>query len=281
VAFEHETVRNGGAANVAHNVAALGGHATLIAITGADDAAATLARECRDAGIAPALVGDPSRPTTTKVRIVTDRNQQVARIDYESEAEITGDVEQRVLGEIGRHAAQAAAIVISDYLKGGITRRVVAATVAGAAATGAPVLVDPKVPHIDYYRGTTLITPNHHEAEIAAHLRVRSEDDAREAARRVRDRSGCREVLMTRGDQGMWLLADGVDGGLPASAREVSDVTGAGDTVIATMALAMAAGATAAEAARLANEAAGITVSRFGPATVSVDELLDAFANDR
>jgi rfaE bifunctional protein kinase chain/domain len=276
VAFEHETNRIGGAANVAHNLAALGAHVTLIAVTGADDAAAMLTRECRDNGIAPAFVSDPSRPTTTKVRVVTERNQQVARIDYESDAEIAGEVEQRVVAEVRKHAPEAAAIVISDYLKGGITRRVVEAAVEGSAASGAPLLVDPKIPHIDYYHGATLITPNHHEAETAAHMRVRSEDDAREAARRVRDRAGCRGVLMTRGDQGMWLFVDGVEGGLPASAREVSDVTGAGDTVIATMALSMAAGATPAEAARLANEAAGITVSRFGPATVSVDELLKA-----
>jgi D-beta-D-heptose 7-phosphate kinase/D-beta-D-heptose 1-phosphate adenosyltransferase len=138
------------------------------------------------------------------------------------------------------------------------------------------VLVDPKIPHVDYYAGTTVVTPNHHEAEIAANMRVRSEDDARGAARLFRDRAQCRSVLMTRGDQGMWLLAEGVEGHLPAAAREVADVTGAGDTVIATLALALAAGATITEAARLANEAAGIVVAKFGPATVSVAELLKA-----
>jgi len=143
---------------------------------------------------------------------------------------------------------------------------------------GVPLLVDPKIPHIDYYAGATLVTPNHHEAETATHTRVRSEDEARDAARRFRDRARCSGVLMTRGDQGMWLLTDDVEGQLPTSAREVSDVTGAGDTVIATMTLAIAAGATAAEAARLANQAAGISVGRFGPATVSVDELLRAVA---
>ncbi len=139
-----------------------------------------------------------------------------------------------------------------------------------------PLIVDPKIPHLDYYAGATLVTPNHHEAEIATHMRVRSDDEARDAARQFRERARCRGVLMTRGDQGMWLLTDSVEGQLPTSAREVSDVTGAGDTVIATMTLALAAGATATEAARLANEAAGIAVSRFGPATVTVDELLRA-----
>ena len=109
-------------------------------------------------------------------------------------------------------------------------------------------------------------------------MRIRSEEDARDAARKFRERAQCGGVLMTRGDQGMWLLADGTEGRLPSSAREVSDVTGAGDTVIATMTLALAAGASPAEAARLANEAAGISVSRFGPATVSADELLRAMS---
>ena len=125
VAFDHEMLRMGGAANVAHNVTALGGQATLVAVTGMDDAAATLAHACREAGIAPSLVGDASRPTTTKVRIVTDRNQQVARIDYEADAEIADDIERRILGEIETHAPRATAIVVSDYLKGCITRTVV------------------------------------------------------------------------------------------------------------------------------------------------------------
>jgi rfaE bifunctional protein kinase chain/domain len=276
VAFEHETQRIGGAANVAHNITALGGQATLVAVTGVDDAAATLARECRDAGIAPSLVGDASRRTTAKVRIVTERNQQVARIDYESDVEISDDVEQRVIGELQKHATQVAAIVVSDYLKGCVTRRVMTAVVAEARRIGVPLLVDPKIPHLDYYAGATLVTPNHHEAETATRMRIRSEEDAREAARRFRELARCDGVLMTRGDQGMWLLTAEGEGQLPTSAREVSDVTGAGDTVIATMTLAIAAGATPAEAARLANEAAGISVSRFGPATVSVEELLKA-----
>jgi D-beta-D-heptose 7-phosphate kinase/D-beta-D-heptose 1-phosphate adenosyltransferase len=265
--------RIGGAANVAHNIAALGGQATLVAVTGMDDGAATLTRACREAGIAPSLVGDATRSTTTKVRIVTDRNQQVARIDYETDTEITDDVERRILGEIEMHAPRASAVVISDYLKGCITRKVVQTAVA-SAGPGVPVLVDPKIPHIEYYAGTTLVTPNHHEAEVAANMRVRSADEARAAARQFRTRAQCANVLMTRGDQGMWLLSSDSEGHLPSAAREVADVTGAGDTVIATMAVMLAAGATMTEAARLANEAAGLSVAKFGPATVSVMELL-------
>ncbi|MBI4266663.1 MAG: bifunctional hydroxymethylpyrimidine kinase/phosphomethylpyrimidine kinase [Acidobacteria bacterium] len=276
VMFDHESHRIGGAANVAHNVTALGGHATLVAVTGQDEAAATLAHACRDASIAPAFVGDPGRPTTTKVRIVTERNQQVARVDYEADSDISGDVEQRVVSAVHQHATSAAAIVISDYLKGAVTARVMQAAVAAGRERGIPVLVDPKIPHIDYYAGVTLITPNHHEAEIATNMRVRTEDEARIAARVFRERAACGALLMTRGDQGMWLIGEGVEGHLPAAAREVADVTGAGDTVIATLALTLAAGATLAEAAWLANEAAGIAVAKFGPSVVTPAELLRA-----
>jgi D-beta-D-heptose 7-phosphate kinase/D-beta-D-heptose 1-phosphate adenosyltransferase len=277
VMFDHESHRIGGAANVAHNVTSLGGRATLIAVSGQDDAAATLAGACRDAGIAPVLVGDAGRPTTTKVRIVTERNQQVARVDYEVDAEVAGDVEQRLITTLQQHSSDAAAIVVSDYLKGCVTARVMQAVVAAGHDRGIPVLVDPKIPHIDYYPGASIITPNHHEAEIAANMRVRTEDDAKTAARVFRERARCGAVLMTRGDQGMWLLGSDAEGSLPASAREVADVTGAGDTVIATMALALAAGATLTESARLANEAAGIAVAKFGPSVVTPAELLRAF----
>ena len=276
VMFDHESHRIGGAANVAHNVTALGGRATLVALVGHDEAAATLAGTCRDAGIAPAFVDDTARPTTTKVRLVTERNQQVARVDYEMDAEITGDAEQRVVAAVRQQASDASAIVVSDYLKGCITARVMRAAVTAANEQGIPILVDPKIPHIDYYAGATVVTPNHHEAEIAANMRVRTDDEARGAARVFRERSACGAVLMTRGDQGMWLLGGDVEVSIPASAREVADVTGAGDTVIATWALALAAGATLLEAARLANAAAGIAVAKFGPAVVTLAELLHA-----
>jgi D-beta-D-heptose 7-phosphate kinase/D-beta-D-heptose 1-phosphate adenosyltransferase len=133
------------------------------------------------------------------------------------------------------------------------------------------------VPHIDYYAGAALVTPNHIEAESATNSRIASHDDARRASIALRQRLGVESVLITRGEHGMWLDHAGADGYLPASAREVADVTGAGDTVIATLSLAIAAGATMPEAARLANEAAGIVVGRFGAATVSPDELKARF----
>jgi D-beta-D-heptose 7-phosphate kinase/D-beta-D-heptose 1-phosphate adenosyltransferase len=138
------------------------------------------------------------------------------------------------------------------------------------------VLIDPKIPHIEYYRGATVITPNHHEAEIATHMRVRTDEDAARAARVFRERAACEYVLITRGERGMCLLDREEAVHFPSAAREVADVTGAGDTVIATLALAVAAGASLPEAAALANHAAGIVVGRFGAATVSPRELIDA-----
>jgi D-beta-D-heptose 7-phosphate kinase/D-beta-D-heptose 1-phosphate adenosyltransferase len=274
VAFDHEMHRMGGAANVAHNVRALGGAVDLVGVIGADAAGQTLLDACRDAGIGTALTVDPSRLTTTKVRIVTERNQQVARIDYEWDEELSGRLEDAIAAEVERRGQRAGAILVSDYLKGCITRRVMATAATLGERLGIPVLVDPKIPHLAYYAGASLITPNHVEAEVATHHRVRTHDEARTAAREFRSRARCSAVLMTRGDQGMWLLDEREEGYLPAAAREVADVTGAGDTVIATLALSLAAGATLAEAAWLANQAAAIVVGRFGPATVSPAELL-------
>jgi rfaE bifunctional protein kinase chain/domain len=278
VRFEHETWRLGGAANVANNIAALGGQAEAIGVIGPDADGSRLLAELSTRSIGTGgIVSDASRCTTRKLRVVTSRNHQVARIDYESDVEIGADIEAMVVRKINELSASAHAVVISDYLKGAVSRQVAAAAIAAARARAIPVLVDPKVPHIEYYAGATLITPNHHEAEAVTHMRIRSTDDARAAARRFRERAGSAAVLITRGEHGMWLLGpDGSAAGeidLPAEAREVADVTGAGDTVISTLALAVAAGASLADAARLANRAAGIVVAKFGPATVTADEL--------
>ena len=274
VRFDHENYRLGGAANVAHNIAALGGRAELIGLVGTDEAAAMLRADLDRLGIgASGLVSDPQRCTTRKLRVVTTRNQQVARVDYENDREVHGDVEGAIISRIEQLSASVDAILVSDYLKGAVSLGVATAAIGAAARRGIPLLVDPKVPHIDYYAGASVITPNHHEAEAVTHMRIRTSADALAAARKFRDRAGCESVLITRGEHGMTLLGRDTDAELPAEAREVSDVTGAGDTVIATMTLALAAGASLVDAARLANRAAGIVVGRFGPATVTVDEL--------
>jgi rfaE bifunctional protein kinase chain/domain len=278
VQFQAEHVRLGGAANVAHNIVALGGRASLVGVVGADEAAAKLRHQLAAAGIdAGGLVVDRDRPTTEKVRIVTERNQQVARVDYERDGDVSGSVEHEIVGQIQRAASAAKALLVSDYLKGTITRPVVEALIAARPSTSTPLVVDPKIPHLACYAGATLVTPNHHEAETATHRRIRTDDDARDAARDFRVRASCGAVLITRGEHGMWLADADSEGAIAAVAREVSDVTGAGDTVVATLALALGAGATMAEAAVLANSAAGIVVAKFGAATLTADELLQTF----
>jgi rfaE bifunctional protein kinase chain/domain len=164
-------------------------------------------------------------------------------------------------------------IVVSDYLKGVVTPRVMAHAVAAAQQHRVPLLVDPKVPHLARYAGATLLTPNHHEAEAATGVRIRTTAEARRAARLLSEQARVDGVLVTWGEHGMWLSHGTVEGHLPAAAREVADVTGAGDTVVATLGAALAAGATSAEAARLANEAAGVVVTRFGTAAATADDL--------
>ncbi len=279
VQFQSEYVRLGGAANVAHNIAALGGHAALVGIVGCDEAGARIRDELAAAGIDAGLVEDRGRQTTEKVRIVTERNQQVARIDYERDADADPHVERGIVDAIARMAGAARGFLVSDYLKGAITPAVVEALLSARRSLGGrppALVVDPKVPHLASYAGATLVTPNHHEAEIATHRRIRSEDDAREAARTLRAQARCDAVLITRGEHGMWLSSDAAEGSIDAVAREVADVTGAGDTVAATLTLALAADAALADAAILANYAAGIVVGKFGPATVSAGELLAA-----
>lgn len=279
VAFDHEQHGAGGAANVALNITSLGATADVVSVVGEDAAATTLKDVLQVSGVGiGGLVTDGARRTTRKVRIVTTRNQQVARVDYETDADVGAEVESAVAALVDARVPGAGAIIVSDYLKGVVTRGLMTRIIAIANEQAVPVLVDPKIPHLDYYEGATLVTPNHVEAEIATHLRIRSEDDAQKAAEIFRQRARCDGVLITRGEHGMWLSHAGVDGHFAATARDVSDVTGAGDTVVATLALALAVGATPVEAAHLANEAAGIVVGKFGPATVTPAELISRFA---
>lgn len=273
VRLEREEFRLGGAGNVAANVASLGGVPKLAGLVGNDEAAGLLRTTLRAAGISDAgLVADQHRRTTEKLRAVTERHLQVARIDRESTLPASGDGLAALLGALAS-LSPAKAIVLSDYAKGVITEEVVAAATALAHANQCPLLVDPKLPHAGFYRGATIITPNHREAEAMSGHPIQSRDDARKAAQLIHDASGA-SVLITRGEHGMYVF-DTSGGALketaiPAAAREVADVTGAGDTVIAALALAMGSGATLAEAAEFANRAAGAAVGRFGTVAVTI-----------
>ena len=275
VRFDREEYRLGGAANVAANLRALGARVEIAGLIGPDEAGARLQRTLDEIGVGTSgLVVDEGRCTTRKTRVVTTRNQQVARIDYEEDAEVDGSGASQLMERITRLASHATAVLVSDYLKGVVSRAVAGTAIEAAAHRAIPVTVDPKVTHAGYYRGATLVTPNHHEAEAITHMRARTDIEAAHCAERLAEVMGCESVLITRGEHGMLLHSPDGTSSFPAQAREVSDVTGAGDTVIATLTLAVASGASLAEAARIANNAAGIVVAKFGPATVSVDELL-------
>ena len=286
VAFDREEYRVGGAANVANNVRALGGQTSLVGAVGADEPGQRLLSDLRSAAIdTTGIVIASDRPTTRKLRIVANRNQQVARVDFETDQELKTAEAQALLARLSGAAEQADSIVVSDYLKGIVTSNLMSQVLAVSHARGVPLLADPKIPHLEYYAGCTVVTPNHHEAAIATNRLIRTDAEARQAGRDLRLKLGCESVLITRGEQGLWLLdgssnaAEPCETALPAVAREVSDVTGAGDTIIATMALGLAAGATLTEAAQLANQAAGLAVARFGPVTVSAQELVEAFVD--
>jgi D-beta-D-heptose 7-phosphate kinase/D-beta-D-heptose 1-phosphate adenosyltransferase len=277
--FEREFSVPGGAANVACNARALGATVSLVGVVGDDAAAADLRGLLEGRGIAGAgLIVDPARPTTCKTRLATTRNQQVARVDVERAADLDGALAAAVAAAVDDAAATAGVLVVSDYLKGVVTPAVMARVVAAAHRRGVPLLVDPKVPHVARYAGATLLTPNHHEAEAATGVTIRTTTDVQRAARRLAEQARVDGVLVTWGEQGMWLSHGTVEGHLPATAREVADVTGAGDTVVAVFGAMLAAGATSAEAARLANEAAGIVVTRFGTAAVTADAFRQRLA---
>jgi D-beta-D-heptose 7-phosphate kinase/D-beta-D-heptose 1-phosphate adenosyltransferase len=283
VEYDHDDYRPGGAANVAMNLSALGASVSLIGVVGEDDAAGQLRQRLADGGVDPeGLVTDPRRPTTRKLRIVTQRQQQVARVDFETDVDVDASVAGQMATAIAAHTSDADVVLVSDYLKGCITTETMVAVIHAAASRRVKVLVDPKIPHLDLYRGVAVVTPNQVEAETATHVRIRTSDEARDAARRLRERLQCQSVVITRGEQGMWVL-DGtalppVEANFAATALEVSDVTGAGDTVIGTLALALAADASLVEAAQVATIAAGLAVSRFGAVAVSREDLLSRLA---
>jgi D-beta-D-heptose 7-phosphate kinase/D-beta-D-heptose 1-phosphate adenosyltransferase len=269
----------GGAGNVASNVRSLGGTAVLVGLVGEDWAGDRLRQELAAAGVEGALVvSRTGRPTTVKTRIVA-HHQQVVRADREQSDDIPDAVERELIVRVRATLPGCRAVIVSDYQKGVVTGPVMAAVSSLARRRRIPVLVDPKVRHFRLYRRVTLVTPNQSEAEQASGMRARTPQDLKAAGSRILSLLGCRAVLITRGEHGMSLLERGRPPvHIPTAAREVFDVTGAGDTVIATLALGLCAGAGLADAARLANLAAGVVVGKLGTATASPAELAAAAA---
>ena len=282
VDVRRESVHLGGAANVLANLLALGARGTVVGVVGDDEAGKRLRDSLRGLGAAADnnLLVDELRPSTIKTRIIA-HSQLVVRADRESRQPVDTKLENRIVDCLKEALAGAHAFVVSDYDKGVVTPRILR-EILPFAYERVPVLIDPKLRNFNHYRPATLVTPNHHEALRMSNSEDHSDDGLHHAAKVVREKLGCDAVLITRGDRGMMLLeADGQPVYVETAAREVYDVTGAGDTVIAALAAvlaaALAAGATMVEAATIANHAAGIVVGKVGTATATADELIATF----
>ena len=259
--------RLGGAANVARNIAALGAEASLLSVVGEDEAATRILDMLQTEGIDAQLHRDPALATTIKLRVI-GRQQQLLRIDFETEP--AHEVLMSKLADFETRLGNVDLVIMSDYGKGGLKHieRMIALT----RAAGKPVLVDPTGDDYSRYHGATLITPNRSEfREVAG--RWRNEEDLTARAQKLRADLSLEALLVTRSEEGMTLFRQGDRLHIPALAREVFDVSGAGDTVIATLGAMLAAGADYGEALQLANKAAGIVVGKLGTAVVSPDEL--------
>jgi rfaE bifunctional protein kinase chain/domain len=262
--------RLGGAANVARNIVALGAQARLLTVVGDDEAGRSIGRLLEDSDIVGHLHADPRLATTVKVRVI-GRQQQIVRVDFETAPE--AEVLAAHLDEYERLLPECDVVLLSDYGKGGLTH--IARMIALARNAGRPVLVDPKGDDYSRYAGATLLTPNRAELrEVVG--RWSGEADLEARAQRLRRELDLQAILLTRSEDGMTLYTDGQSWTVPAQAREVYDVSGAGDTVIAVMAVMLGAGRPLHEAVRAANRAGGIVVGKLGTATVTYDELFAA-----
>jgi D-beta-D-heptose 7-phosphate kinase/D-beta-D-heptose 1-phosphate adenosyltransferase len=272
----HET-RLGGAANAAANIQALGGTTYLVGVVGVDETAKTLAAALAQHGIINTAIPDPDRPTSKKTRLVAQQ-QQIVRVDQEKRHPIAGAVLERMKHAITSRMKDAQAVVLSDYAKGVITPEIARHAVEEAKKAGLPIIVDPKQRDFAIYRGATVITPNLHELEAAApHAGGIEAFDVERAAAALMPLLEGTALLVTRSADGMSLYRTGEAAfHVPAIAREVFDVTGAGDTVVATIALALAARVSFEQAIELASVAAAISVSKRGTSTVSPAELVAA-----
>ncbi len=266
----------GGAANVAQNVLALGARCELIAAVGRDTAGSQLREMLAERGAEPRGLVDCDRPTTTKTRVVA-RNQQVVRVDEEVDADLSGDEITRVLDAITRAVGVADALILEDYNKGVLVPQVIRAAIAAARTRGMPIVVDPKFRNFFEFQGATVFKPNRRELEGALGAEV---DLARaDTLPAVLARLDAQHLLLTLSEHGMALIArDGTVERIATTAREVYDVVGAGDTVTAYLAAMLAVQATPLESAIIANYAAGVEVGKAGAATVSPDEIREAYA---
>lgn len=273
---DSESFMPGGASNVANNIRALGGEVFLAGVVGDDHRGNILRSVLSDKGVhCEGIITDAGRPTTQKTRVIA-HHQQVVRIDREEVRPISDAVLKNILGYIESTISKVDALILEDYGKGVIVSKLVREAVRMARKYKKVVTVDPKETHISYYRGTTTITPNHHEAGAAVGFKIKDDVTLVKAGKKLLMKLGCESVLITRGENGMALFQKGKPLiKIPTIAQEVFDVSGAGDTVISAYTLARAGKATALDAAHISNCAAGIVVGKVGVAVTSQEELLE------
>ena len=265
----------GGAGNVAQNVRAVGSACDLVAAIGDDAGGRTVCSMLRDIGAPLDSLITVDRPTTTKTRIVA-RSQQVVRVDEEDDGDLDGDEVVRLIRAVDAAVAGADALILEDYNKGVLVPRVIDAAMRAARDRGIPIVVDPKYRNFFLFRGATIFKPNRRELEAALGAAVDLEHP--EALPTTFSRLGAEHLLLTLGERGMALIsAGGRVEHVPTVAREVYDVVGAGDTVTAYLAVTLAAGGSASEAAIIANFAAGVEVGKLGAATVAANEVVEAY----
>lgn len=271
--IEREKHVLGGAGNVCANITALGAEACLIAVTGDDSAAIEVQRRLKDQGIDAVLEPVIDRPTTVKTRFVGS-GQQMLRVDREKSDRISADTEKLLMKTVTEKIKGAGAVILSDYGKGVLTDDLIAHVMTAAKKEKIPVIVDPKGRDFTRYRGAFAVTPNRKELEAACGMRAGSDEEVRAAAMRIIIDCGIDTVLATRSKDGMSLISSSEEPiHIPTRAREIFDVSGAGDTVIAVFATALSAGISSVDAAMIANAAAGIVVGKAGTATVRADEI--------
>ena len=280
VQLKNTTLAAGGAANVAANIAGLGATPILVGIVGEDDGALQFPSVLSDAKVPPHhLVRDRNRPTTVKTRIIA-HSHHVVRVDQEHAGEVSNETADAILEKLQSEIGNADAVAVSDYAKGMLTNRVLADLIRLAREAGKPVLVDPKGKDYSKYKGAALLTPNRREAAEACNFYDNGDVVDRAGAKLMAD-LGLEALLVTEGEEGMTLFRKSQDSvRMAAEAREVYDVTGAGDTVIATLAVAIGAGADVEVAARLANVAAGLVVEQVGTTAVTLSGLETALRKE-
>ena len=276
IAAQRSETNIGGAGNVARNIASLGGRCIFVGLIGEDEAGAKLEQALtQERGIEGVLVRDASRPTTRKVRFVSEHfSTHMLRADWELAQAASGEIEQKLIDAILPLLARADIVLLSDYAKGVLTARVIRNVIDGAKKLNKRVIVDPKSANFAIYRGATLLTPNRKEFSEATRSRADTDQAIADAAQDAMQLADCEAILVTQSEHGMTLVSrKGEAIHVPALPVKVRDVSGAGDTVAATLALTLAAGADWETALRMANAAAAVAVSKKGTATVTPPEL--------